>query len=143
MLLIAAGLFVRSLGKASAIDPGFSAKNVLFASLDVFPSGYDEERGKVFYRDLFQRLAALPGVEAVSATTVLPLDLAAAGLAVGLAAAVGVSRLMASQLFGLSPADPLVFATVAAVLAAVSIFASWLPARTAAAVDPVVALRAE
>jgi putative ABC transport system permease protein len=74
VLLIAAGLFVRSLGRASAIDPGFSAKNVLFASLDLFPSGYDEERGKAFYRDVFQRLAARPGVEAVTATTVLPLD---------------------------------------------------------------------
>jgi predicted permease len=74
VLLIAAGLFVRSLGRATAIDPGFTARNVLLAGIDVFPLGYDEARGKAFYRDLLQRVAARPGVESVSLATLVPLD---------------------------------------------------------------------
>jgi macrolide transport system ATP-binding/permease protein len=74
LLLIAAGLFVRSLGRASDIDPGFSARNVLLASVDLFPGGYDEERGRVFYRELLRRAAGLPGVESVSLASAVPLD---------------------------------------------------------------------
>ena len=74
LLLIAAGLFVRSLGRASDIDPGFSARNVLLASVDLFPGGYDEERGRVFYRELLRRAAAIPGVESVSLASAVPLD---------------------------------------------------------------------
>jgi predicted permease len=74
VLLIAAGLFVRSLGKADQIDPGFSARNVLLASLDLFPNGYDEPRGKGFYRELLERLKARPGVESVTLSMILPLD---------------------------------------------------------------------
>lgn len=74
VLLISAGLFVRSLGRASTIDPGFTARNVLLASLDLFPNGYDEPRGKAFYAELLQRLAARPGIEAVTASQILPLD---------------------------------------------------------------------
>lgn len=74
LLLIAAGLFVRSLGRASGIDPGFSARNVLLASVDLFPGGYDEERGRVFYRELLRRAAGIPGVESVSLSSAVPLD---------------------------------------------------------------------
>ncbi|HVR97016.1 MAG TPA: ABC transporter permease, partial [Thermoanaerobaculia bacterium] len=52
VLLIAAGLFVRSLEKAAKLDPGFSARNVLLASVDLFPNGYNEERGTIFFRRL-------------------------------------------------------------------------------------------
>jgi ABC-type antimicrobial peptide transport system permease subunit len=69
--------------------------------------------------------------------------LAVLGLLVGLAAAFGVTRFLSSQLLGVSASDPLVFVAVSALLAAVSAFASWLPARAAAAVDPNVALRRE
>ncbi len=74
VLLIAAGLFVRSLGKAAEIDPGFSARDVLLASVDLFPAGYDEERGTAFFRRLLERTAALPGVESASLTNGVPLD---------------------------------------------------------------------
>ncbi len=67
----------------------------------------------------------------------------AAGIAVGLVLALGASRLLASFLLGVSPLDALAFAGAAAVLTAVALAASYLPARRAAAADPVRALRAE
>ena len=69
--------------------------------------------------------------------------LAGLGVAVGLTAAAGLTRLMASLLFGVSPLDPVTFGAVAVALSAVALLASWLPARRAARVDPVVALRFE
>jgi macrolide transport system ATP-binding/permease protein len=73
LLLIAAGLFVRSLGRASDLDPGFSARNVLLANVDLFPGSYDEERGRTFFRELLRRAAAIPGVESVSLASSVPL----------------------------------------------------------------------
>ena len=67
--------------------------------------------------------------------------LAAIGIVIGLAAAFGLTRLMGSLLFHVKPNDPAVFACVAALLGAVAILASYLPARRALRVDPVVALR--
>ena len=67
----------------------------------------------------------------------------AAGLALGLAAAFPAARLMASLPIGVSPTDPAVFAAVAALLALVGLVACWLPARRAAALDPVRAIRYE
>src|SRR5579883_659654 len=71
------------------------------------------------------------------------LALAGAGTATGLAAAAGLTRLMKSVLFGISPVDPLTYMTVPVVLIAATVLASYLPARRAAAVDPVETLRAE
>ena len=65
------------------------------------------------------------------------------GLIIGAAASLGAGLLITSQLYGVSWADPLVMVTVAVVLLAVALLASWLPARRAASVNPVVALRAE
>lgn len=69
--------------------------------------------------------------------------LAGLGVLLGLAAAAGLTRLMASLLFGVSPLDPVTFGAVAAILSGVALTASWLPARRAARVDPVEALRFE
>jgi putative ABC transport system permease protein len=71
------------------------------------------------------------------------LVLTRSGVAIGLAAAAGLTRLMKSLLFGVSPLDPLTYASVVVVLAVSAVLASYLPARRAAAVNPVVALRAE
>jgi putative ABC transport system permease protein len=65
------------------------------------------------------------------------------GIAAGLAASLVLSRLLGSLLYGVTPIDPLTYAAVSLLLLAVGILASWLPARRAAAVDPVGSLRAE
>jgi len=69
--------------------------------------------------------------------------LSVVGLGVGMALALGLTRLMAGILFGISPRDPITFAMVPLVLLVVALVASYLPARRAAQVDPMVALRAE
>ncbi|HTA40883.1 MAG TPA: FtsX-like permease family protein [Bryobacteraceae bacterium] len=71
------------------------------------------------------------------------LVLAGIGVAIGLGAAAGLTRLMKSLLFGISPLDPVTYAAVPVVLIAAAALASYLPARRAAGVDPVETLRAE
>jgi ABC-type antimicrobial peptide transport system permease subunit len=71
------------------------------------------------------------------------LALSIMGVAIGSGAAVGLTRLLRSLLFGVSPWDPVTYAAVAAVLLLAAVLASYLPARRASAVDPVEALRAE
>jgi len=69
--------------------------------------------------------------------------LALSGVAAGALAAAWLTRFLASLLFEVRAGDPITFAGVALLLLAASALAAWLPARRAAAVDPMVALRAE
>ena len=69
--------------------------------------------------------------------------LIAAGMAIGLICAVAAASLLRDLLFGVRPADPAVMAAVAAVLGIAAFLASYIPARRAASVNPVDALRAE
>jgi putative ABC transport system permease protein len=66
VVLIMAGLFLRSLERAEKLDLGFAPEHVLDLTMDVKQLGYDEPRGKDFYRQLGERVRALPGVEAAS-----------------------------------------------------------------------------
>jgi len=63
------------------------------------------------------------------------------GIAIGLVGALGVTRFLRNMLFGISPFDPVSFAAVSLMLAGIALFASYVPARRAARVDPVEALR--
>ena len=73
IVLIVAGLFLRSLQSAERADLGFHAEGVLIASVDLSQFGYDESRGRAFYRDLITRVGALPGVESASTSFSVPM----------------------------------------------------------------------
>jgi predicted permease len=77
VLLVAAGLFLRSLANARAIDAGFDPEGALVFSLDLGAQGYDAARGGRFYTALQERLEHVPGVEAVGLANLLPLSLGA------------------------------------------------------------------
>ena len=81
--------------------------------------------------------------EIVWLTTRRGLALTGIGLAIGTVAAAGLTRFLQTMLFEISPLDPETFGGVAVILGAVGLFACWLPARRAAKVDPMVALRCE
>jgi ABC-type antimicrobial peptide transport system permease subunit len=71
------------------------------------------------------------------------LTLAGVGIAIGLVAALAITRVMRALLYETSPTDPLTFATVVPVLGAAALLACWVPARRAMRADPIVALRCE
>ena len=77
--LISAGLFVRSLQEAYKANPGFNPDHVLLAAFDPFLSGYDETRGREFYRQLVERVRVLPGVQSATLARRLPLTLSNIG----------------------------------------------------------------
>jgi len=69
--------------------------------------------------------------------------LAAIGMAGGLVAALALTRFMAGLLYGVRPADPVTLTAVMLLLGGIALFACYLPARRATAIDPVIALRCE
>jgi len=83
------------------------------------------------------------GVDVLRMTLREGLRRAVAGLAAGLAGALGLTRFLSSVLYGIKPTDPLTFALVSVLLAAVALIACYIPARRATRIDPMVALRYE
>ena len=75
VVLIAAGLVVRTLQQLQTMNPGFDPNNALTMSFDLGLQGYDEARGQQFYRQLTERVQSLPGVESVTIANYLPLSL--------------------------------------------------------------------
>lgn len=69
--------------------------------------------------------------------------MAAVGIGLGLGGAIALTRLMAALLYGVAPIDPITYGSVSVVLFLVTLLAAYIPARRAAAVDPVEAMRAE
>jgi macrolide transport system ATP-binding/permease protein len=75
VVLIAAGLVVRTLQQLQTMNPGFDTQNGLTMSFDLGLQGYDEVRGQQFYRQLTERVQSLPGVESAAVTSYIPLSL--------------------------------------------------------------------
>jgi predicted permease len=73
LLLVAAGLFLRTLQRVRSADLGFEPRGVLVASMELFTSGYDRDRGLAFYRELLERARTLPGVTGASLVRRAPL----------------------------------------------------------------------
>jgi len=73
LLLICAGLFIRSFRSAQTIDPGFNPHNVLIASYDLFTAGYSQDKGAAFDRQLITKLKELPEIQSVSLSSRVPL----------------------------------------------------------------------
>jgi putative ABC transport system permease protein len=71
------------------------------------------------------------------------MTLTSIGIGAGPVAALAATRVLSTLLFGVQPADPAVFCAVAALLAAVALFAGYIPARRATRVDPMIALRCD
>jgi predicted permease len=80
MLLIVAGLFVRSLESVQHVDLGFSPRRVLNLSFDPHEAGYNEARSRDFLQTLLPRVRALPGVTSVSLAATVPMGYASYGL---------------------------------------------------------------
>jgi len=79
VLLIAAGLFVRSLASAASLDLGIRPQGVLMLAVDPKTAGYSNDRLRQFLRLTEERLTALPGVQSASAVNILPLSMAQNG----------------------------------------------------------------
>jgi len=73
LLLIAAGLFIRSLQQMQKVDPGFQTENRLALSFNLDQEGYDEAKGRAFARQLLGRMGTLPGVQSAALANYLPL----------------------------------------------------------------------
>jgi len=80
VLVVGAGLFVRALQRAHRIDPGFDARNVELASLDLSLGGYTETTGPVFARELIARVRGIRGVQSATLSAALPLGMNGLGM---------------------------------------------------------------
>jgi predicted permease len=74
VLLVCAGLFARTLVNAYGVDPGFTRRQAVLASFDLSSLGADAEKGTALLDTLLARVAALPGVERATVSTILPLS---------------------------------------------------------------------
>jgi putative ABC transport system permease protein len=73
VLLVAAGLLLRSFRKLITLDPGFRRDGVLVVTLDPTPLGYDSASQKAFHRDMLERIRALPGVRSAATARITPI----------------------------------------------------------------------
>ncbi|MEJ7576811.1 MAG: ABC transporter permease [Pyrinomonadaceae bacterium] len=84
LLLICAGLFLRALAHASTVHPGTEPERVQTATFDPVFFGYDERQTYEFYRQLLERVRALPGVEGAGLAMMIPVGEAQAGTLIGI-----------------------------------------------------------
>lgn len=183
ILVIGAGLMVRTFDRLASIDPGFEGERVLSLAVslpgttyptfdDIRAAAVSQPRFTVLLMGVFSLIALLLaaigiyGVVAFGVTRrvreigvrmalgarggeVVALLLrqggvmVAVGLAVGAAGALVLSRFLAALLYEVQPTDPLTYVSVVAGFAVVAAVATWIPARRAARIDPVRALKAD
>jgi predicted permease len=74
LLLVAAGLCVRTLQNAAAIDTGYQTSQVLTARIDLAKQNYSQARGRIFQQQLIERLEGMPGAESAGFAVTLPLN---------------------------------------------------------------------
>ncbi|MGE0042894.1 MAG: ABC transporter permease [Vicinamibacterales bacterium] len=129
-------------GDVTAMFAGFAGVALLLASVGLYTAVAQSVTGRT--RELGVRMALGATARDILAL-VCKQGFAAVGvgLVVGLALSLAVTRLLGSQVVGVSPADPIALLGASTLLVAASAFACWLPARRAARVDPAVALRSE
>jgi len=125
---------------AAGLLGGFGALGLLLSSVGVVGSlAYSVSR-RSHEVGVRMALGASPG-NIVGMVVGGGMRLVGVGMAIGIVLALGVGQLLQGLLVGVSPTDPVAFLGVTALLASVALFASWLPARRAAAGDPLVVLR--
>jgi len=120
----------------------FAILAIILASLGIYgvmSQTVNERRAEIGVRMAF----GATGPELVTMVLKSGLVLALSGIAVGVLGALGLSRLITSQLYGVAPSDPLTLAGVTLLLLLVATIATFLPARRAAGLDPLTALRGE
>jgi putative ABC transport system permease protein len=110
VLVVGAGLFLRSLGKLRAIDPSLVTDRVVAAQMDLTLRGYDEEKGGQFYARVLERARALPGVQAATLTSVLPVT--AGGMRENLRAGATIPKVGVPVEFDIVRVSPGYFATL-------------------------------
>src|SRR5215213_5122970 len=74
VLLISAALFVRSLQLAVTFDPGFAARNLIFASMETGAAKLNNQQTEIFYQQTLERIRTLPGVQSASLSLIIPLS---------------------------------------------------------------------
>jgi len=120
----------------------FGASALLLAAIGIYGlMAYSVEQRT---QEIGIRLALGAQVSSVKNMVVLQgMRLALVGVVLGVAAAFGLAKLIATFLFGVTPRDPVVFVGVPILLSVVALLAVWIPARRASRVDPIIALRYE
>jgi putative ABC transport system permease protein len=127
---------------AAAITTGFGSMALLVATCGIYAMMAFLVAGRS--REIGIRMAL--GADRTDVRRMIfssSLRFVAAGGVIGLGAAVLASRLIASQLFGVTPTDPLTYAAVAALVMTTGMAATWWPARRASRIDPAITLRSE
>ena len=106
VLLISAGLFIRSVHRVRSITPGFDADRVLTVPLNIQLLRYTREQGKAFYRDVVRHVAALPGVEAVSLARYVPFGAGSSVSSLNIEGQAGPQNSFGSEGGGFAGSDP-------------------------------------
>ncbi len=131
---------MKSFRAAQRIDPGFDPDSVLLASVDPGLQGYDEARARGFHESLFIAAESLPGVVSAGFTDSAPIQLGTQQWGVETQGAL-LAYFARGLLFGTGTTEVTTYVVASLVIALSALLAGFLPARRAAGIDPMTALR--